>query len=71
MSPLMPRSSRIRPSSAHSLLAPPPPPPPTALQVRILCERAREILIDESNVQPVKCPVTVCGDIHGQVRMEK
>lgn len=23
-------------------------------------------LQDESNVQPVKCPVTVCGDIHGQ-----
>ena len=20
----------------------------------------------ESNVQPVKCPVTVCGDVHGQ-----
>lgn len=20
----------------------------------------------ESNVQPVRCPVTVCGDVHGQ-----
>ncbi len=27
--------------------------------------QAREILSKESNVQPVKCPVTVCGDIHG------
>jgi serine/threonine-protein phosphatase 2A catalytic subunit len=23
--------------------------------------KAREILLDESNVQPVRCPVTVCG----------
>eukprot|EP00274_Cyanoptyche_gloeocystis_P004604 CAMPEP_0196654084 /NCGR_PEP_ID=MMETSP1086-20130531/3757_1 /TAXON_ID=77921 /ORGANISM="Cyanoptyche gloeocystis , Strain SAG4.97" /LENGTH=364 /DNA_ID=CAMNT_0041985635 /DNA_START=81 /DNA_END=1174 /DNA_ORIENTATION=+ len=35
-------------------------------EIKVLCEKAREILIGESNVQPVKCPVTVCGDIHGQ-----
>jgi len=31
-----------------------------------LCASARDILIQEANVQPVRCPVTVCGDIHGQ-----
>lgn len=36
------------------------------IDVQRLCEKAREVLQDESNVQPVKCPVTVCGDIHGQ-----
>ncbi|CAK7339140.1 unnamed protein product [Dovyalis caffra] len=36
------------------------------IQVRALCEKAKEILMDESNVQPVKSPVTICGDIHGQ-----
>ena len=35
-------------------------------EVKALCDKARDILINESNVQPVKCPVTVCGDIHGQ-----
>jgi hypothetical protein len=29
-------------------------------------QQAREVLMEESNVQPVRCPVTVCGDIHGQ-----
>jgi serine/threonine-protein phosphatase 2A catalytic subunit len=28
--------------------------------------QAREILVRESNVQPVRSPVTVCGDVHGQ-----
>ena len=27
--------------------------------VRALCDKAREILVQESNVQPVRCPVTV------------
>lgn len=28
--------------------------------------QAKEILSKESNVQEVKCPVTVSGDVHGQ-----
>ena len=45
-------------------------------EVKALCDKvspflltllqAKEILSKESNVQPVRCPVTVCGDIHGQ-----
>lgn len=34
--------------------------------VKTLCDKAQEILSEESNVQPVRSPVTVCGDIHGQ-----
>lgn len=35
-------------------------------ELRILCERVKEILAEENNVQPVAAPVTICGDIHGQ-----
>jgi hypothetical protein len=28
-------------------------------EVKALCAKAQEIFVDESNVQPVKCPVTV------------
>uniref|UniRef100_A0A182IKV3 Serine/threonine-protein phosphatase n=1 Tax=Anopheles atroparvus TaxID=41427 RepID=A0A182IKV3_ANOAO len=31
-----------------------------------LCDIVCELLLEESNVQPVSTPVTVCGDIHGQ-----
>ena len=34
--------------------------------LRRCCERVKELLIEESNVQPVSAPVTICGDIHGQ-----
>ena len=32
-------------------------------EVKALCLRAREILVDESNVQRVDAPVTVCDSI--------
>ncbi|KAL4500545.1 hypothetical protein ABPG72_002969 [Tetrahymena utriculariae] len=35
-------------------------------EVKNLCNKAREILVEESNVQRVDAPVTICGDIHGQ-----
>ncbi|KAF4776610.1 calcineurin-like phosphoesterase [Colletotrichum scovillei] len=31
-----------------------------------LCELVKEVLMEESNIQPVCTPVTICGDIHGQ-----
>ncbi len=34
--------------------------------MKALCQKAREILVDESNVQKVDAPMTICGDIHGQ-----
>ena len=38
----------------------------TEPEVRSLVERAKEILMEESNVERVDAPVTICGDIHGQ-----
>lgn len=35
-------------------------------EVKVLCSKAMEILVEESNVQRVDSPVTICGDIHGQ-----
>jgi serine/threonine-protein phosphatase 6 catalytic subunit len=34
--------------------------------MKVLCDRVRTILVEESNIQPVSSPVTICGDIHGQ-----
>lgn len=34
--------------------------------VEFLCKQARQIMLEEDNVQPVQLPVTVVGDIHGQ-----
>ena len=39
---------------------------PDEATVKHLCELAKELLSEESNVQRVDAPVTVCGDIHGQ-----
>lgn len=35
-------------------------------EVKILCDKAREIFSQEGNVQYIDSPVTVCGDVHGQ-----
>ena len=35
------------------------------LAVKILCLKIKEIFIEEPNVQPLKSPVTLVGDIHG------
>lgn len=41
--------------------------PLTESEVKTLTELARERLLQESNVQPVPAPVTICGDIHVRV----
>mmetsp|Transcript_11455 Transcript_11455/g.35005 ORF Transcript_11455/g.35005 Transcript_11455/m.35005 type:complete len:307 (+) Transcript_11455:171-1091(+) len=35
-------------------------------EVKQLCSHAREILVEEANIQRVEAPVTIAGDIHGQ-----
>ena len=34
--------------------------------IRELCEKAKELLREEPNVVPVRAPVTLVGDVHGQ-----
>ena len=36
------------------------------LKSRLPVVQAKELLAEESNVQPVRYPVTCCGDVHGQ-----
>ena len=35
--------------------------------LKFLCQFVSELLMEESNVQPVLSPVTIVGDLHGQV----
>lgn len=35
------------------------------IHVKEICEKLKEILIDESNIVQIKAPVTVVGDIQG------
>jgi len=53
-------STSVHPSVCLSSLT------PHDLYIALFPIQARDILADESNVQPVSAPVTVCGDIHGQ-----
>ena len=36
-------------------------------EIKFITEKAIEIFSTESNVQPVRAPVTICGDVHGQL----
>ena len=38
----------------------------TEIEVKLLCEKAKELFIEESNVVIIDAPITICGDIHGQ-----
>eukprot|EP01047_Picozoa_sp_COSAG01_P057206 COSAG01_NODE_6584_length_3593_cov_16.318260_7_plen_72_part_00 len=39
---------------------------PSELQIKEVCEKATAILLEEDNVQEVRAPVTICGDLHGE-----
>jgi len=35
-------------------------------ELKLLCDKVKEILLEEPNLQHVQTPVIICGDIHGQ-----
>ncbi len=39
----------------------------TEKQIKFITEKATAIFLEETNTTPVKVPVTICGDIHGQL----
>lgn len=39
---------------------------PTEEQVANICDRCKDLFLEEGNVEIVYAPVTLCGDIHGQ-----
>lgn len=39
---------------------------PTENEIEEMCLKVKEILIEESNIEKIRSPVTICGDIHGQ-----
>ena len=41
--------------------------PPTEEEVSLICKLASDIFSKENNVVTVPSPVTICGDIHGQL----
>ena len=43
--------------------------PLSEADVRVLCAKAQEIFVEESNVQPVKCPVTVRASLLAHQRL--
>ena len=38
----------------------------TEKEMRLLCDRAKDVFIQESNIVPVSSPVSIAGDLHGQ-----
>ena len=39
----------------------------TQKQIKLITEKATAIFLEQTNTTPVRAPVTICGDIHGQL----